>query len=300
MDEDRKVKIYNFIKSNLSNFIVIISSLAYVFFTQVDIEITTESTVVLISTSILSFIIGLIVKQSIGENGITKGYSSKIWAESFEKYTNTCNLANDYLDRIDNFYLAEEIRVKKEYRRRKLMQYRMNYDWFFDDKGNYVPDETRLAKLDKQQKRALRKCINVKIYNLNLMSEYDSDEEKLTHKEVTDKDQRLKMARKNTLSQLFVAVMGAYFVPMISGWNWGAFIMSTIQIVTWIGSGVVQLYANYNYIVIDKVNKLSKKKEGIVRFVNGCKTGMYKCSPYEERTEEVIVVPLSTEEESYE
>lgn len=288
LSDEKNQKINRFIKGNLANFVVLLSSIAYILYGQVGLEKNNSSALIITVSAILGFFCAIIIKQSIGENGLNKGYSSNIWQESFQKYINTCNLANDYLDRIDNFYLYEEIRLKKEYRRKMLMRYRMHYEWFFDDIGNFVENKAKWETLDKIQLKILKKCINVKIYNLNLLSEYDNDEENLLHKEKTDKDQRSKMARKNMFTQLFTAVAGVYFLPTLVNWNWNSLIMSTIQVTIWIGSGVIQLYANYNYIVIDKVSKLSRKKEGIVRFVNGCQKGLYINSPYDSEKTAVI------------
>ena len=102
-----------------------------------------------------------------------------------------------------------------------------------------------------------------------------------TKKEKTDKGQRLSNMSRNTLSAVFIAVLGSYFVPIINGWSWASFIMATMQVSLWTIFGVIQLYQNYNFVVQDRVSTLRKKKELILRFIKGCNDNLYNHSPYE-------------------
>ena len=169
--DDKNKKVYDFSKGNLINLIVILISVAYVFYGMVKFGRTDLTIEEQIAKAGIGIVIGLLIKQGIGENGFNKGYNSKVWNESLEKYSNACNLVNPYLERVDNFYLYEEIEKKKQYRRMVLMENQMKYDWFFDEKGNYIDNRERYEKLDKKQVKALKKAIRVKIYNLNLFSE---------------------------------------------------------------------------------------------------------------------------------
>lgn len=296
MDNEVNKKVYDFIKGNIINFIVILTSFAYIFYQMVQIKRTELTLWEAIAKIGIGAIVGLMIKQGIGENGFNKGYRSKIWQNNIDKYNANCNMANPYIERTDNFYASEEIEKRRTYRRSNLMNARMRYEWFFDKDGNYIDDKIvakwRITKrnkahyegyhiLDKRQRKVLKKCIKVKIYNLNLFSEYSNELENETHREKTDKTQRSKMFRKNSVSQIFIAVFGAYFVAMWDGWDLGMFITATIQVCSWVFCGVTQLYTNYNYVVIEKVNKIKRKTELIVKFVRGCENGLYVKNPYE-------------------
>ena len=45
--------------------------------------------------------------------------------------------------------------------------------------------------------------------------------------------QRKSRFGKNGLFAVVGAVVGAYFVPMLSGWDWGMFIQSCVQVAIW-------------------------------------------------------------------
>ena len=282
MEAETNKKIYDFIKGNFINFIILFTSTAYIFYNMVVIKRTDLSLYECIAKAGIGILVGFMIKQGLGENGFNYGYRSQIWKDSLDKYSKNCNMANQYLERIDYFYANEIIEKKKIYRKTNLMAARMKYDWFFDKDGFYKENEERYNKLDRKQKRVLKKCISVKIYNLNLFSEYENQIGADTRREKTDKDQRMKMFGKNGIAQVITAVIGAYFVPLLNGWNWASFISATIQVCIWLSCGIIQLYTNYNYVVIEKINKLTKKAELIVKFTRGCEQGKYLVNPYEE------------------
>lgn len=285
MEADKNKKIYDFIKGNFINFIIILTSLAYIFYNMVIIEQTDLTIEECIAKAGIGIIVGFMIKQGLGENGFNYGYRSIIWKDSLEKYSKNCNIANPYIERVDNFYACETIEKKKLYRQTNMMSARMKYSWFFDENGFYKENKEQYDKLDRKQKRVLKKCISVKIYNLNLFSEYENQIGADTKREKTDKDQRTKMFGKNSFTQIVTAVIGAYFIPLLTGWNWASFITATVQVCIWISCGIAQLYTNYNYVVIEKTNKLTRKVELIVKFTRGCEQGKYLVNPYEVENE---------------
>lgn len=270
-----------YIKTIAMDLVVVLVAIAYVFYQMVTLEVTELNPLVLLAEAAVGIIAGVVIKQSLGENGFSRGYNSTIWAEEEDKYNAACNTANPYMERVDNFYMYEEIDKKKNYRRQHLQEIRLKYDMWFDKEGNYIGSDEEYAKLDRKQKRVLNKCIKVKIYLLNLFSQYTISTEQDTKKEITDKEKRARNIMQNTVAATLIAIIGVYFIPQIKGWNWGSFISSTMQVALWIMFGIIQLYTNYNYVVQDKVAILRKKKETIRRFTSGCEKGLYLYSPYD-------------------
>lgn len=270
-----------YIKTIAMDLVVVLVAIAYVFYQMVTLEVTELNPLVLLAEAAVGIIAGVVIKQSLGENGFSRGYNSTIWAEEEDKYNAACNTANPYMERVDNFYMYEEIDKKKNYRRQHLQEIRLKYDMWFDKDGNYIGNNEEYAKLDRKQKRVLNKCIRVKIYPLNLFSQYTISTEQDTKREITDKEKRAKNIMQNTIAATLIAIIGVYFIPQIKGWNWGSFISSTMQVALWIMFGIIQLYTNYNYVVQDKVAVLRKKKETIRRFTSGCEKGLYLYSPYD-------------------
>lgn len=276
-----------YIKSIAMDIVVVLVGVAYVFYQMITLETTELNPLVLIAEAIIGIICGVVIKQALGENGFSRGYNSKIWVDEEDKYNNACNTANPYMERVDNFYQWEEVDKKRKYRRIKLQGVRLKYDQWFDQEGNYIGlplKELKKKGLDRKQRRILKKCITVKIYPLNLFSQYSISSEQDTKREQTDKTQRGKNITKNTISATLVAIVGVYFMPMLNSWSWASFISATMQVSLWILFGILQLYTNFNFVVQDRVAILKTKKECIKRFTSGCEKGLYLVGPYDEKT----------------
>lgn len=280
MVEEVKEYATKYIKTIAMDIIVVIVALAYVFYQMVTLEKTDLNPLVLIAQAVMGIICGIVIKVALGENGFSKGYNSSTWLEEEKKYNNACEDSNEYIDeRLDNYYLYKEIEKKELYRRKNLQAVRLKYSHWFDKNGDYIGKEEEYKKLKPYQKIVVNKCIKVKVYPLNLFSEYANTSEQDTKKEVTDKAQRTKNVAKNTISAVVVAVIGVYFVPLFT-WNWASLISSTMQVSMWVLFGILQLYTNYNFVVKDKAAVLRKKKEEMLIFKKNCDKGMYLTNPY--------------------
>lgn len=290
-----------YIKTIAMDLVVVLVSVAYVFYQMITFELTGLNPWVLLAQAVVGIICGVTIKQSLGENGFSRGYNSEVWGKEEEKYNEACDIALPYVDKVDNFYQYEEIDKRKNYRRQHLQEVRLKYSTYFDDDGNYIGSKEdtsvfnshKKSKLDRKQRKVLRKCIRVKIYPLNLFGQYTISTESDTRREITDKDKRAQNVAQNTFFASLIAIIGVYIVPQLNGWNWASFIASTLQVALWIMFGFVQLYTNYNFIVQDKVALLRRKKETIQRFIKGAEKGLYDKSPYDD--EEKVAVEISSQ-----
>lgn len=285
--DEIKSNYQRYIKTFAMDIVVVLVAVAYIFYQMVALEPNNINPFVLIAEAFMGIICGVAIKQALGENGFSRGYNSTVWNDEEQKYNQACNTANPYMERVDNFYQCEEIDKKRNYRRTHLQAVRMKYDQWFDSDGNYIGTIENYAKLDRKQKRALEKCIKVKIYVLNLFSQYSVSVDQDTKKEITDKFQRSKNLTKNTIAATLIAVIGVYFIPVLNKWSWASFVSSTMQVTMWILFGILQLYTNYNFVTQDKVALLKTKKETIKRFTVNCEKGMYIHSPYDKENVDI-------------
>ena len=282
LKEDLKENSVKYIKSIAMDLVVVLVAIAYVFYKMVSLETNELNPIILIAESIMGIICGIVIKQALGENGFSKGYNSQTWQDEIDLYNQACNTANPYMERVGNYYLCEEIELKRTYRRQHLLACRMRYEQWFDFDGNYIGSMEQESKLTRKQKRCLNKCVKVKIYIPNLFSEYGTATDEYTHKEKTDKTQKMSNLGRNTISAIIVAIVGVYFVPMLNSWSWASFIAATMQVALWVIFGVLQLYTNYDFVVHTKVASLRNKKESIKRFTSGCEKELYKVNPYDQ------------------
>ena len=300
MLDEKLEEIQNFtvryIKTIAMDIVVVLVAIAYIFYQMVALQPNDINPLVLLAEAFMGIICGVAIKQALGENGFSRGYNSKFWLDEEEKYNQACNTANPYMERVDNFYQYEEIEKKRNYRRAKLQGVRLKYEQWFDQDGNYIGDIELYNKLDKKQKNVLNKCIRVKIYVLNLFSQYNVSVDQDTKKEITDRLQRSKNLTKNTVAAVIIAIIGVYFIPQLNSWSWASFISSTMQVAMWVLFGILQLFNNYNFVTQDKVALLRQKKEIIRRFTTGCEKGLYVYGPYDEKPQEQPKLELENQQ----
>ena len=284
--DDIRQNVKRYLKSVAMDLVVIIVAISYVFYQMVTLEKTDANPLVLLAQAFMGIVCGIVIKQALGENGFSRGYNSDLWADESDKYDKACNTALPHVEKVDNFYQYEILEKKKNYRIQHLQEVRLKYTSWFDKDGNYIGTDEEFKKLKLRQKYIVKKCIKVRIYPLNLFSQYTISTEQDTKKEITDRRQRVNNATKNTVSATAIAIIGVYFIPGLTGWSWASFVSATMQVSMWVLFGILQLYTNYNFVVQDKVALLKKKKELIKKFTTGCEAGMYKKSPYDEATED--------------
>ena len=261
--------------------ISILTGLIYVFYQMLTIEPTQLNPLTLIGSALVAIICSLTIKQVMGESGFNIGYGSDEWKREEDKYNDSCGTANEYMDLADNFYAQEEIDKRRQYRRVALQGVRLRYIDWFDENGYYKGEQEKFDKLTRQQKKVVKKCIKVKIYILNLFSEYEIGMESYERKEQTDKMQRRKSLGKNAISAILISAFGVYFTFVFTNFDWGSFWASMIQVILWLGFGIMQMMNNYYFVVKDRVSILKRKKELIQKFIDGCKEHKYDANPYD-------------------
>lgn len=277
-------------KKNLKTILIDVGvagvSIAFVLYQELVLTPTDLNPLLLIARALLGIIVGILIKQALGENGFTRGYRSELWLSRKERYNLKCDVALPYVDKVDEFYEAERKRKLMDNRKTRLAGCRMKYSTFFDENGDYIEheiikkEEYLLNKkygrvtahsddyviLDRKQRKCLEKCVKLKIFIRNLFTEYETDISAYEHKERNDKDQRKYNLRKNTIGAIIIATLGVYFIPEFS-WNWGRFIWSLLQVAVWITFGIVQLYDNYYFVTVEKTEILKTKETDITRFL---------------------------------
>lgn len=289
-----------YIKTIVIDLMVVLVVVAYVLYQMITLSPTELDPLVLISQALMGILCGVLIKQALGENGFSMGYNSEVWKREEEKYNAQCNDALHHMDKADNFYQYEEIEKKRNLRRQILQAKKLKYDMWFDSEGNYIDREiwwNRGFKAHKHKKEhkplpvnvsiltikqmfAINKCIRLKIYTLNMFSQYANSLEQYTRKETTDNKQRANSATKNLVSAFAIAVVGVYFIPNFSAFDLAKFFSALFQVSMWVLFGVMQLVTNYNFVINDRTNSLRRKKEDIIRFKSGCEKHLYDRSPY--------------------
>ena len=285
---EKTEEVYNNFKSNirtiLLNAAIIATAVVYIFYNILKLEPTHLNPFILIAQAILAIIAALCIKTGLGENGMIRGYASDLWNMAKKSYNEKANKALPYIDKTDDFYEKERIEKRIRNRKIRLSSYRMKYEMFFDNDGNYIEHEVwtphqkkkylkthntlpeNIIVLDLRQRLVLRKCVKLQIYVKDMFNEYGAELTDDERKEKTDKMQRQMNFRKNFFSAVGFSIAGVYFIPTLI-FNWGSIIWSLFQVLMWTMFGLLDAYDNYAYITNEKVGLLKLKEQMISRFM---------------------------------
>lgn len=284
------------LKKNITSILLDIGiigvAVAYVFYNILEFHKTNLDPWRLLMKGLVGVFVGVGLKWMLGEKGIIKGHNNEQFTRPKEHFDNRTEKAVPYIDKYDAF--EEKERTEKIYRNRKihLNNYKMKYETFFDENGDYIEHEIWTPRqrqkwlkqtkksvidfgeehediivLDLRQRLCLRKCIKLQIFVPNVFDDYGNsitDDEK---PQKTERDIRKQNTRNNFVSAVVFALIGVYFIPDIMNFTVAGIIWSIFQVFMWLAFGIINFYKNYTFVVIDEVKYISKKDKLLTKFL---------------------------------
>lgn len=296
------------IKTILLDLTVGAISIVFVFYRSLILEQNHLNPLELLLSALVGIVVGVMIKMAIGEKGFIKGHNAEVYTNELKRYGTKADAALPYIDKQDEFIERERKSRLAKKRKIRLAQYRMRYETFFDEDGNFIehdniisPRAKKRAKkqgielpadvivLDFAQRTALKKSIKLKIYIDDLFNEYESSQEDDETKDKTEKDKRNANLKRNIVFATIIAMLGVYFLPH---WYWdiGFIIWALLQVMIWITFGVVQLYGNYSFVTGYKVSRLKSKEELLSKFILDSQ-GREELIKVQKKTAEAIAQP---------
>jgi len=264
-------------------------AVAYIFYNILDFHKTETDPWRLLMKGLVGIFVGVGLKWMLGEKGLIKGHNDPQFTRPKDTFYDRTETAVPYIDKYDEFVNKE--RIEKTYRNRKihLNNYKMKYETFFDENGDYIEHEIwtprQKAKFLKnpyddskelpenvvvlyfRQRLCLKKCVRLQIFVPDVFSDYGdaiAEDEKAPK---TENSVRRKNTRSNFVSAVIFAMIGVYFVPDILDFSWAAIIWSIFQVFMWLAFGIINFYQNYTFVVIDEVKQINKKDKLLTKFL---------------------------------
>lgn len=285
-------KIKHKIKSFAIDIVIVLVSIAFVFYGNLIFESKPFEPMEDLMDGIFTMIVGLTIKLALAEQGMIKGYDSETYINENEKYNTNCEESLNYIEYVDKFNDDIVVERKANYRKARLQGVRLKYCDFFTESGeiidivitkknkktcdkSYQKQDNEFV-LDFKQRKALDKCYKVSPKVMNLYSEYSNDTTNVNDKDISDTKRRESVFARNIAGTIGISMLGVYFAVKLGEWNWGEFILSCIQVCGFVAGGITQLYGNINYICRTKVAVLREKSRRLSAFVNKCKKGTYQ------------------------
>lgn len=132
IDEAKENAKHN-LKTLIMDLAVVLLSAVYTLYGSLVLSPNQEATITIVGRTIVGMVVGVLIKQALGENGYIRGYQCEDWLVAKRSYGKKAEDALPYIDRIDSFYDSQRKKKLERNRRTKMASCRLIYERFFDD-----------------------------------------------------------------------------------------------------------------------------------------------------------------------
>lgn len=247
---------------------VILISLCYVLSSLILISRTGKSVYEIISSGIISMAVGSLINGIFRGIGISRGEENEKILCTAREHALAVESVLPHIDRLGEYCELENKRALSLARGKILAREGMKYSDFFDSDGvakpfcEYKGDEWREKRKSNRQRRAYNRARLLKIKPLTpykLTSDGGNENDPFNFG-TSKKKYRTHKNASDILTRVALAIIFGYFgASLCSEINAAVLIWNTLQIVLYIGSGILQMYNSYMWIVDDYRQGIIKK-----------------------------------------
>lgn len=266
---------------------VVLISLAYIAGSFILISATGKSVYEIIATGVISMIVGILITGVFRSLGIQKGDEDERTISTNHLYGETVESSVPYIDLLEEFCEYENKRALISIRKKILAVVGIKYDNCFDENGvvkEYNSElyseeliattkskrqKRRLVRANKRRKKAYYKAVNVKIKLLTPSALTSSciNENNPFDFGKTKKEYASQRSLSDMITRVIMAIIFGYFgVSFVSEVNFATLIWNIMQIVMYVTSGIIQMYASYSWIVDEYRLNVIKKIDYLQKF----------------------------------
>lgn len=253
---------------NIHYLTVILISLVYIGGSMIMISKTGRSVAEIIGTGLLSMVVGFLINGIFRQIGLRRGDEDEKMQATINLHSKTVEKVLPYVDKLEDFCQRENEGIRKRLRTTILLEAGMDYKSFFDENGKqicvnpylYSKKEIKevgfferfpLRQKNRQRKRALDKAVSLKLNQLTptaLTSWGGKSENPFDFGKSKTKYVKSQNATDLIMRLLLAIVFGYFGVTLVSEINVASIIWNTLQIVTYLCSGAIQMYSAYVWV----------------------------------------------------
>ena len=263
--EDLTIKFQNFLKQNVIVFAIILISVVYVFYGVATIEKTGQTLEEIIAKGGIGFLVGFGIKLLESFNGLIKGELTPKFIATKEHYLRILDDTAPIQQYLPRYCELENEATLRRIQTSILRKANVRYDDFINDTIDY-------SKLDKKQKKAIKKARNVEFAQLNdaiLLSDSQVSDNSVKDLNVSKANHLKFSTLKMTITMVLMALLfGLYAIDPEEGFDWSGALWCGIQIAIYIVLGVVEYFKSYMFINDTYRTALVRKANHLERFKN--------------------------------
>ena len=266
-NEEKVQEFFRKLTSMIPGFIGLLIALWWIFFGALKITQTEVSIVDNIGITICSVVLSITLCELIAGGGFSSAKQTKQYVVTQHDYKSAVQEGLPKQKPITKYALAIAQSNLRDVRKRNLATNGLFYDEYFDENGNFIGgDYKHNTKLKNYQKRAITKCIKLKVILPSIFGNISSKTFGLT-KEVSETEFRTKTISKNSIIRIIISILTANVMFEFIGFNIGSLIFAFFQIVLWTSSGLIQRIANFNFVIDRLVPQIQDKTQIIKSYL---------------------------------
>ena len=271
----KRVSFTELFYKNSGYIIVLLVSLAYIASSLIMISKTGKSVSEILSTGIISMVVGTLINGVLSGIGISRGEADDKIISASQEHARAVEEILPYLDRLGEYCERENQRALMQLRTKILACYGMRYTDYFDSDGvclgytEYKGKDKALRQRDRQRRRAYNQACKAKIKPLipsALTSDGGNEREPFDLGRSKREYRNSKIAGDILLRIIMAIVFGYFGVSLAGEVNFALIIWNTLQIVMYIAGGIIQMYNSYMWIVDDYRQGIIKKIDILASF----------------------------------
>lgn len=265
-------KITAFAKRNINTLIIVLISVAYIFYGMITIEESGQTVAEIVGGSVLSTIVGFAIKQFRMRTGTNDGLSAPIFVAKTNAYGKKKEEIAPFIDELGNFCAFKNRKRLRQKQEEYLINYSMSYDKFI--KGEYNNSTDPLVQKVLKKVRSMKVFAYTPLLLTNAYGNSNFEEETLNVSIA-------KYERTKALTRLIITVLCGvlfgYFVPR-QDFSVSSLIWSALQVALYLVLGQIEYNNAYYFVtqtlrgkiervicILDEFTVLRSEHEGIFK-----------------------------------
>lgn len=266
-------KIFNFLRKNVYEIIIVFVCLAFMLKGVADIQKTGATVIEILGNGFITLLFSMSLCRLLEGKGFLSGENAVEYKKALEEYEREAKKAGAHIKEMDEWCAEWTKQNHISVITVKLYPFGISYDDFINNKY----DTAKYTEKQLKQLNALKTLKTMELTTDQLMSGDFDSENPIDYKKITKKNYAKNSTRNDLISKVILSVtLGYYVLAPFDQWNWAGFAWVFLQTVLILGLSVPKYFNAYSFVngnirakVIDKTNKLRQfnKEKGVNDYV---------------------------------
>jgi hypothetical protein len=265
----------------LLSLLVVVAYILTAIFTLNETGQTPEQIIV---SSFLIFILGVLLSNTLGHQGINDGEKDEYVLETRKEHSQEVANTQPFWHEVNDFCSFKNLQALRQERERIINFAALKYSDFFDEDDNFigslkkVPKNDQNKRLIKRQNIAIKKALNLHITQItatDLITESAKANDPLARGR-SKQQYQVQENTKDVFGKVATALFGGLYTAQFLGAELGEIAYRIVIAVILLAFGVVRYYSNYRYITSEHRERIHTATHWLREFKSLHESGYFK------------------------